>query len=321
MDPIPVFPPDEAVPRMLKARRPFHAGCHAMYSSLLDGIVTTPALMVVPIDDHMVHRGDAVFETLMSENQAVYLLEPHLRRLLSSASKISLASPWTLGDLRHIVLATLRAAGQKDALVRILLSRGPGSMGVNPYDCPAPALYVLVHAFIPPFMSTHPRGARVVTSSVPVKSGFFPTVKSCNYLPNALMKMEALDAGADFALGLDEKGCLAEGPTENVAVVDAEGALLVPRRGRILSGTTLTRVLELALDHAGKGPLAAIEIGDIPAARLGKARELLILGTTARVTAVVELDGKPVGTGRPGPVCALLNRLLEADIRDNSQAW
>ena len=290
---------------------------YAMYSSAWDGIVTDPSLMVVPADDHLVHRGDGVFETIKCVDGLIYCLTAHLERLAFSARNVGLTSPWSQTDLSQIIIQTIRAGGNRDCLVRILLSRGPGSLGVNPYDCPKPGLYVVVHQLKPSFMEAHPEGARVITSKVPVKPGFFANIKSCNYLPNVLMKKEAFDAGADFSLSFDERGFLAEGATENAGIVDENGALLVPTTDRILSGTTMFRATELAKQLKDNSLLAAVRSSAITRDMMSTAREIMIFGTTPDVTAVVEFDGKPVGSGRPGPVALELNRLIINDIRTN----
>ncbi len=301
-------------------RSPHQADYYAFYSSIAGGIVTDPALMLVPADDHLVHRGDGVFETLKCVDGGLYLWREHAQRLVRSASAIGLAMPWSEADLSDIVAQTIRAGGRRDALIRIIVARGPGSMGINPYDCPAPALYVLVHALKPSFMAAHPEGARLVTSAIPVKAGFFATIKSCNYLPNALLKKEAADKGVDFAVAFDERGFLAEGATENIGIVDASGVLRVPGPERILSGTTMNRALDLAASLVRDGRLRGIARGPISRADLESARELLIFGTTPDVTSVVSLDGGPVGDGRPGPIALSLLALVREDICSNAGA-
>jgi len=244
----------------------------------------------------------------------VYCLEEHLDRLFYSADKVQISVPWPRGDLRGLLLDTIRAGGRRDCLVRLLLSRGVGSMGISPYDCPAPGLYILVHTLPPPFMDTHPGGARLVTSALPVKAGIFATIKTCNYLPNAMLKKEAADRGADFAVNFDEQGHLAEGATENIGVVTPEGALIVPGPERILSGTTMNRALALAGAGVAAGWLAAIGQGAISREHLAAAAEVLIFGTTTNVTAVTWLDGRAVGHGSPGPVYQHLSPLLLGEL-------
>ncbi len=295
----------------------YHADYYAMYSSWWDGITTEPNLMVVPVDDHMVHRGDGLFETFKCVDGAVYNLEAHLARLENGAKAIALQMPWSRGDIRRIIGEVLKAGGRRDALIRIFVSRGPGGHSANPYECPEPLLMVLAIRLPPPFMASHPDGARVGLSAVPNKEGMFAQVKSVNYLPNVLMKKQAVDAGVDFMLGFDKDGHMTELPTENFGIVTTERVLKVPRPDHILAGTTMGRVLALARDHlVPAGVLAGVEEADVPRAELETAAEMLVFGTSPHVTAVTEFAGRPVGDGKPGPVWRELSRLFEADLKN-----
>ena len=295
----------------------YHADYYAMYSSWWNGITTEPNLMVVPVDDHMVHRGDGLFETFKCVDGAVYNLEAHLARLENGAKAIALQMPWSRGDIRRIIGEVLKAGGRRDALIRIFVSRGPGGHSANPYECPEPLLMVLAIRLPPPFMASHPDGARVGLSAVPNKEGMFAQVKSVNYLPNVLMKKQAVDAGVDFMLGFDKDGHMTELPTENFGIVTTERVLKVPRPDHILAGTTMGRVLALARDHLVPARvLAGVEEADVPRAELETAAEMLVFGTSPHVTAVTEFAGRPVGDGKPGPVWRELSRLFEADLKN-----
>ncbi len=297
--------------------RPWHERYYAMYSSEWGAITTDPRWMVVPADDHVVHRGDGVFETLKCVGGAIYGLREHITRLRHSAGFIGLGVPWADEELAHVVAATVRAGGRRDCLIRILLTRGPGGFGVAPAECPHPGLYVVVYRLPPGFMTLHPEGARAAIVDVPLKPGWLATVKTCNYLPNVLMKMAAAASGADFPIALDENGCVAEGATENIGIV-IHRELILPRPGRILEGITMLRIMDLAREAVAEGALAAVRRRDISRAELFEADEVLVLGTTPDVTSVIEIDGRRVGEGRPGPVRADLQRRLERDLCENS---
>ena len=301
-----------------RAHQPdYHANYYALYSSWWNGITTEPNLMVVPVDDHMVHRGDGLFETFKCVDGAVYNLEAHLARLENGAKAIALQMPWSREDIRRIIGEVLKAGGRRDALIRIFVSRGPGGHSANPYECPEPLLMVLAIRLPPPFMASHPEGARVGMSAVPNKEGMFAQVKSVNYLPNVLMKKQAVDAGVDFMLGFDKDGHMTELPTENFGIVTAGRVLKVPRPDHILAGTTMGRVLALARDHlVPSGVLAGVAEADVPRAELEEAEEMLVFGTSPHVTAVTEFAGRPVGDGKPGPVWRELSRLFEADLKN-----
>ena len=127
-----------------RTNRPdYQANYYAMYSSWWDAITTEPNLMTVPVDDHMVHRGDGLFETCKCVDGAVYNLDAHLARLEIGAKTIALKLPWSRDEIRKITGEVLQAGGHRDALVRIFVSRGPGGHSANPYECPKPLLMVM----------------------------------------------------------------------------------------------------------------------------------------------------------------------------------
>jgi branched-subunit amino acid aminotransferase/4-amino-4-deoxychorismate lyase len=299
-------------------RQPYHDDYFAMYSSIYGGIVTDPMLMVLPIDDHMVHRGDGIFETFKCVDGAIYNLDGHLARLERSAGELAFELPFSMSRLREIIIETILISEQRDCAIRMFISRGPGSFGVNPYDCPATQLYVVVTRLVAPFMTRHPAGATVRTSAVPIKHPFFAGVKNCNYLNNVLMKKEAVDSGADFVAGFDRSERLGEGATENIGVVTGEGILTFPCLEGILMGTTMMRVMALAEQVVAEGLLKRVCFGDIYKRDLRNAREIIIAGTTTDVTHVREFDDEAVGDGTAGPVFQRLSELLLEDIHRNS---
>ncbi len=300
-----------------ESRRPWHGAYYAMYSSVLGGVVTDPLLMQVPVDDHLVHRGDGVFDTFTCAGGAAYDLANHLERLGRSAAAIDLVWPYGLDDLRGRVLETLAAAGRDDCFCRVMLARGPGSLGVNPYDSPEPSLYVVVYAACDAFMARRPGGARVRRSRVPAKAPEHATVKLCNYLPNVQMKREAVDWGVDFTVGFDADNHLTEGATENAGIVTRDGELLFPRLEKVLRGTTMMRVTQLAEALIREGVLKTVDFRDITEADIRDAAEMLIVGTTVGVASVCEFEGKRTGEGVPGPVGLRLDALLAHDIMSN----
>ncbi len=296
-----------------RIRQPYQSQYRAMYTSLFDAIVTDPVLMQIPLDDHMVHRGDGVFEMCKCIGRAVYNLNGHLVRLASSLSALGMRSPVSPARMEAIILETVLASGLDDAAIRIYVSRGPGSYGVNPYDCPNACLYVVVSCLAPAFMDQHPDGARVGYSRIPLKAPFFATMKSCNYLPNVLMKKEAIDRGLDFTVGFDQEGFLAEGPTENIGLVTGERKLLFPEADRVLCGTTMVRVLELAQALVAEGLLLEAGYARIDRQMLEAAEEVLITGTTTDVTHVAWVEGRSYP--QVGPVTQSLQQRLLHDIR------
>jgi branched-chain amino acid aminotransferase len=153
---------------------------------------------------------------------------------------------------------------------------------------------------------------------VPIKPPQFATIKTCNYLPNVLMKIEANRRGVDFVISVDSNGNLGEGATENIGILTKENELLMPKPEYVLSGTTARRALELAQTLVGDGTLKIAEYRDISPEQAEQAREIFIFGTTTDVTPVVEWENRPVGNGRPGPVSEKLLQLLKGDMTPES---
>ena len=317
MTAIPRYDGEAYLRRLRETEQPFHHEYLAMYSSVLGGIVTDPVLMTVPVDDHGVHRGDAVFETLKAVDGAVYNLEAHLGRLFGSAAAIGLSPVPARAEIARILLDTLSVAGCPDAHVRVLVTRGPGSLSVNPYECPVPGLYLIVQAAKTTFMERCPGGASAGAATVEAKPGWQAQIKSCNYLQNAMMKKEAVDRELDFVFAFDENRHLAESATENVGIIDDARRLRVPAAESVLAGTTMLRVLQLAQTLVEDGILVEVFRGAIPEPDVVAAREILVFGTTTDVTSVTRYGGQPIGGGTPGPVGAALQRLLLDDIRSN----
>ena len=294
--------------------RPDADSFFAFYSSVWDAVTTDPSLMLVPVDDHLVHRGDGVFDSAKCIGGKVFNFDAHLARLLRCAEAIGIRSPWSAADIKAISYETIAAGGHPDCSLRIIIARGPGSMGVAASDCPSPSLYIATYRTGPVFMDSHPNGASLVRSELAAKLPRFATVKSCNYLQNVLMKTELAMRGADFICSFDKAGFLAEGPTENDGVVMADGVLAFPKPDNILAGTTMMRCLAYGEKLAKQGLIAGVARRDITEEDMFAAREIIACGTTIHVVSVTSYEGKPVADGKPGPVAASLGRMLEEEM-------
>lgn len=304
---------EEAVARLRAAVHPKTASYYAMYSSLLDGIVTDPAFMVLPIDDHMVHRGHGVFDTAIVHDGYVYQLDPHLDRFLESARLSKISPPRPRAALRQIILETIAASERRSASVRYWLSAGPGGFGLSSTECVGSSFFVMVFAGLRYPESYYTQGMRIITSTVPIKPPLFARIKSTNYLPNVLVVMEAKEKGVDNGLFLDPHGLLAEGSNMNVAIVTTDGVFRHPKFDGILAGITIQRMLHLAETLVRQGLLKGIAVEDIPVETARSAAEMIMVGSAIKVAPVVEWDGRPIGNGKPGPVARALYALWQAD--------
>lgn len=280
----------------------------AFYEHRVGAICRDARLMMAPLDDHLVHRGDGVFESLRMAEGRILQLDAHMGRLKDSAAVLGLEPPCPWEEVRGILLDVARVAGERDGGLKLLLGRGQGGLGVDPRECPRASLYVVAtrsHALPESFWE---KGLTACRSAVPAKQEYLARIKSTNYLPNALMAREAAERGVDVSFSFDESGCLAEAAVANVAVVDGRGRLLLPQFRHALPGTTALLAADLAKTFM------PVILTDIREDILYAASEILVLGTTPECVAVTHYEGQPVGDGRPGPVGRRLRQALHAAL-------
>lgn len=313
----PIFTSAQAITRLRETVHGNAANFYAMYSSILGGIVNDPALMVLPLDDHMVHRGHGVFDTATLTHGMLYQLDPHLDRLIRSAQGARIPLSFSREELRQIILDTAAASRQRDGSVRYWLSAGPGGYGLGPAECVRSSFYVIVFKQEAYPASYYHDGIKLITSQVPIKPPLFARIKSTNYLPNVLVLLEAKDQGADNGIFIDERGMVAESSNMNVAFVTPDRVFRHPPFEAILSGITIQRVLEFASLLVQQGVLNAIDLTAIPVQEGRKAAEMMLIGSSIRVAPVVVWDGQKIGDGKPGPIA---KKLLEMWNEDTTSA-
>ncbi|ESW33369.1 hypothetical protein PHAVU_001G063600 [Phaseolus vulgaris] len=313
---VPVLTSSEAYERLKSFREKIKGKQQflAMYSSIFDGITTDPAAMVIPMDDHMIHRGHGVFDTAAIVDGYLYELDQHLDRFLSSAFMSKIDPPFDRGSIRRILIQTVSASKCRKGSLRYWLSAGPGDFQLSPSNCHQSSLYAIVIQDLSP-SSLNSRGVKVVTSSVPIKHPKFAITKSVNYLPNVLSKVEAEEAGAFVGIWLDDEGFVAEGPNMNVAFVTKEKELIMPHFDKILSGCTAKRVLTLAEGLLSEGKLKGIRMENVTVEEGKKADEMMLLGSGVLVCPVVQWDEHVIGDGKEGPVTQALFNLIVDDMK------
>jgi branched-chain amino acid aminotransferase len=269
----------------------------------IDGSIVDAELARVPVTDHGLLYGDGIFEGIRVFGGRVFRLDDHLARFAACTKAIGLTLPGGLSRVREIVLETVRAHGEPEAYIRLLATRGEGTLGLDPTTCPRPRLICLVGQ-----VAVYPeeklrRGIDLVTVSLrrPPADVLDPRVKSLNYLNNVLAKLEARQRGADEALLLNLAGMVAETAVANVFVVRGGELATPPGSDGALEGITRATLLELAV---GLGiPARQRSLGRFD---LFAAAEVFVSGSGAGIVPVRSLDGREVGGGRPGPVCAKL---------------
>ncbi|CAO2045400.1 unnamed protein product [Urochloa humidicola] len=284
----------------------------AMYSSIFGGITTNPSAMVIPIDDHMVHRGHGVFDTAAIMDGHLYELEQHLDRFLRSALMAKIPLPFDRSTIRSILIQTVSASKCTQGSLRYWLSVGPGDFQLSSSGCANPALYAVV--IETPSLQV-PAGCKVVTSSIPIKSPQFAVMKSVNYLPNALTKVEGEENGAFTGIWLDDEGFIAEGSNMNVGFVTAGKELLLPSFDKILSGCTAKRVLTLAEQLVADGRIKGIISRNVSVQEGKMASEMMLIGSGILAKPVIQWDDQIIGSGQEGPIARALYKLVLEDMR------
>ncbi len=309
----PILTPEQYFQALTKWQKPFHNSYLAMYSSQWQGIVTDPALWSVPVDDHMVHRGDAVFEAFKCVGGLVYCLDDHLDKLVKTVKSLDIKLPSDFARIKDILRDLIAATGESDVFIRLTVSRGSGGFTSNPYEC-SEGLLILTALRLPVYPAEKfEKGVRAVTSPVAAKNPLVATMKTTSYIQNVLVKKSALDAGADYAVCFDAKGIMTEGSTENISIVTKDLELLAPDLSTILRGSTLSRVMAIAQDMVDEGILRAARHQDITKEQVRNASEMMVHSTTLDCLSVSTWDDITIGEGRQGPISRELLKRLRAE--------
>ena len=299
--------------RALRAMQPVKYT--AFYSSQLGGIVTDPALMVLPFDDHMVHRGHGIFDTAGIVNGKIYDLDAHLNRFLKSAERSKLKLPGTREEMRDIIIKTTAASGRRDGSIRYWLSSGPGSLDLTPAAGSEPGFFVMIFAGLVYPEKWKTEGVRVMTTTYPIKPPLYAITKTTNYMPNVLMQMEAKEKGFDNGVFIDHDGHVGESSNMNVAFVTHDNVLVHPKFDHILSGCTSQRLLHLAPALVKQGLLRDVKVDHVSMSDALSAKEMLLIGSSVKVAGIVQWDDHKIGDGKPGPISRALLELLLEDMR------
>jgi len=272
----------------------------------LNGALVEKEQAKLTVLDHGTLYGDGVFEGIRVYNGKVFQCQAHVDRLFNSARYIRLAVPYTKQEITQAIHDTIAANAVTDGYIRLVVTRGEGTLGLSPNRCPTPGVFIIADqiALYPEEMYRDGMAviiAKTVRTSPRMLS---PAVKSLNYLNNIMANLEATDAGVAEAVMLNEHGNISECTGDNIFIV-VGGKLITPPVGAgILEGITRTVVMRLA----GKLAIPVAERDIIPD-QLYQADECFLTGTAAEVIAVTKVDGRTIGSGRPGPVTS---RLLAA---------
>jgi len=272
----------------------------------IDGSLHDESDARISVFDHGLLYGDGVFEGIRFYNRRVFRLEEHIRRLYDSARSILLNIPISPEEMTAAVLETCRANDLNDGYIRLVITRGTGSMGLSPFRCPKASIIIIACSIQLYPDEAYQNGLVMATVATrrPTHDTLSPQVKSLNYLNNVMAKVEAIQAGAEEGLMLNDRGLVAECTGDNLFIVRDGTITTPPISAGALDGITRKVVIDTA---ASLGiPLREAELSRHD---IFTADECFLTGTAAEVIAAVKLDQRIIGTGSPGPIT---NRIIEA---------
>lgn len=254
---------------------------------------------VVSVYDHGFLYGDGVFEGIRMYSGNVFRLDDHIKRLYESAHSIMLEIPYDREELKQLIVETLKKNEYEDAYVRVVISRGVGDLGLNPFTCHKPGVIIIAEPLALFPKELYDSGIEVV--SVPSRRNrsdvLDPKIKSLNYLNNILVKIEANLAGASEAIMMNDQGYIAEGSGDNIFIIKDNVIKTPPGHIGALEGITRNVIIELAKQ-------LGFDIREDVFTRhdVYTADEVFLTGTAAEVIAVVKADGRQIGDGKPGEI-------------------
>lgn len=251
----------------------------------------------ISVFDHGLLYGDGVFEGIRAYNGKIFTLDEHLDRLYDSATAISLKIPITKAEMAEAIKKTMKANNLPDSYIRLVVTRGVGKLGLDPNKCATPQIIIISDTIELYPKALYEKGLDVVTVTT-IRNHFSaldPKIKSLNYLNNILAKIESIQAGAGEALMLNKDGYVAECAGDNVFIFKNNILRTPPSSAGILVGITRNVVMKLAIEMGLQVKEELMTRYD-----LYIADECFLTGTAAEIIPVVKIDGRTIGTGKPG---------------------
>jgi branched-chain amino acid aminotransferase len=279
----------------------------------IDGEFYPKSQAKISVYDHGFLYGDGVFEGIREYNGVVFKLKEHVDRLYRSAHAIMLQIPWTKEEMVKAVVETLRKNKMKDSYIRLIVSRGIGDLGLDPRKCPKPTIIIITDTINIKAGNAKETGITTMFSWVrrnPVDATTHE-IKSLNYLNSILAKIEANACGVDEALCLESNGYIAEGVGENVFIVKNGEILSPPTSTGALAGITADVVVELAAKLGLK-----LTVTNLTPFMLFTSDEAFFTGTAMEMVPIREVNKRPIGDGKPGPITKKLMVEFQKVIED-----
>jgi len=253
----------------------------------------------ISVFDHGLLYGDGIFEGIRAYNGRVFKLTEHIDRLFCSAKAILLKIPLSHGEIVGAVVETCRRNKIRDGYVRLLVTRGAGTLGLNPNRCKNPSIIIIADKIQLYPAGLYERGMEIITvpTTRNLHSALNPAIKSLNYLNNILAKIEANNAGCEEAIMLNAEGYVSECTGDNIVILKAGQMLTPPLSAGALYGITRGVVIELAREEG-----LTVAEPNLTRYDLFNADECFLTGTGAELIPIVKIDGRVIGAGKPGPI-------------------
>lgn len=285
----------------------------------LDGKFVDEDDAKVSVFDHGLLYGDGLFEGIRIYGGCIFRLRQHIERLFETAHYIMLDVPHTIAEMEEIVAESCRRNNLRDGYIRLLVTRGKGTLGLAPWTCPRPSVICIASKIQLYPEEYYTEGLAIITASTRRNNHQIvnPRVKSLNYLNNIFAKIEAQNAGCFEAIMLNTEGYVAECTGDNIFVVKRGVISTPPTYQGALAGITMQAIMDLA-------KMDKIEVRETPMTlfEIYNADEMFLTGTAAEVIPVVKVDGRAIGSGKPGPVTKkLIKKFRERAPKDGYQVY
>jgi len=263
----------------------------------LNGKLVEKEKALISVFDHGLLYGDGVFEGIRSYDGLIFKMKEHIDRLYRSADAIQLKIPLTKDEMTKAVIETLKANKLNGAYIRLVVTRGPGDLGLDPRKCKAATIFIITDKIALYPKEFYQKGLQIITAKTKrnLVAALDPRIKSLNYLNNILAKIEAIKAGTEEAIMLSYNGYITECTGDNIFMVKDGSLITPPADVGALEGITRDAVIKLS-GHAGVG----FEEKMLKMDELYSADEVFLTGTAAEIIPVTAIDKKKIGDGKPG---------------------
>lgn len=273
----------------------------------------------ISVWDHGFLYGDGVFEGIRMYNGIIFRLDDHLNRLYASAKMLRIDVPLSREEMVKLIVETIKRNGFKSCYIRPIVTRGMGDLGLDPRRCGKPSVIIIAEP-MEPLLGKRARetGITAIISSVrrDLVSATTHEIKSLNYLNSILAKLEAINAGADEAIILDQRGFVSEATAENIFIAREGKVLTPPPTAGILHGVTRKVVIRI-LERIG----FKVKERDFTPFEMVTSDEVFLTGTGVEIAPVVKINGITIGDGKPGRITKMVIEEFQKVIRDPNEGY